>query len=146
MVTRKSPLKSTIIDTPFVETVTPQAASPDQEAKAFTAYLESLLANMPSWKRVLCAGVLSLAGTAAVGYVGGLLCAYLVVGALMCGAPLFIAQVLYILALIITFYASYRAGGFLYLKVIDKTVDAQFAKAKGWVTGMFRSAPKGVAA
>ena len=142
MVTRKA----TIPATPFIETVTPEAAAPEAAAeKAFTAYFESLLANMPSWKRTLCAAALSLIGTVAVGYVGGILAAYMTVGAIMCGAPLFIAQLIYILGFIVAFYASYRAGNFLYLNVIDKTVDAQFSRAKGWVTGMF-SAPKGVAA
>ena len=146
MVTRKATLKSTVVDTPFIETVTPQAASPEAEAKAFTAYFESLLANMPSWKRVLCAAVLSLVGTAAVGYVGGILAAYMTIGAIMCGAPLFLAQIIYILGFVVAFYASYRAGNFLYLKVIDKTVDAKFASAKSWVTGLFSSAPKGATA
>ena len=146
MVTRKATLKSTVIDTPFIETVTPEAASPEQEAKAFTAYFESLLANMPSWKRVLCAAVLSIAGSYVVGYLGGMLTAFMVVGAIMCGASLFVAQLLYVLGIIITIYAGYRAGGFIYLNVIDKTVDAQFSKAKSWVTGLFSSAPKGVAA
>ena len=140
MATRKSPLKSTVIDTPFIETVTPSAASPEAEAKAFTAYLESLVAGMPSWKRTLCAAVISIVGTVAIGYVGGLLAAYMVVGAIMCGAPMFIAQLLYVLSFIVAFYASYRAGNFLFMKTIDKSVDAQFSKAKGWVTGWFSNA------
>lgn len=140
MVTRKSPLKSTIPATPFIETVAPSAASPEQEAKAFTAYLEGLLAGMPSWKRTLCAAIISIVGTVTVGYVGGLLATYMVVGAIMCGAPLFIAQIIYILGLVVAFYASYRAGNFLFMKTIDKSVDAQFAKAKGWVTGLFSNA------
>lgn len=146
MVTRKSTLKSTVIDTPFVETVTPSAAPEAAAEKAFTAYFESLLANMPSWKRVLCAATISLIGTVAVGYIGGVLAAYMAIGAIMCGAPLFLAQIIYILGFIVAFYASYRAGNFLYLKTIDKTVDAQFAKAKGWVTGLFATAPKGATA
>lgn len=145
MVTRKATPKATIPATPFIETVTPSAASPEQEAKAFTAYFESLMANMPSWKRVLCAAVLSLVGTVAVGYVGGILAAYMTIGAIMCGAPLFLAQIIYILGFVVAFYASYRAGNFLYLNVIDKTVDAQFAKAKGWVTGLFTTATPKVA-
>ncbi len=136
---KKAARKETIIDTPFIETATPEAASPEAEDKAFTAYFESLLAGMPSWKRVLCALAMSLTVASGIGYLGGMLVAYLVVGALVLGSSAFVASIIYVLGMIVAVYASYRAGSFAYMNVIDKTVDAQFSKAKGWVTGLFSS-------
>ena len=145
MVTRKTTPKATIIDTPFVETLRPEAAQPD-EAQAFTAFFESMLPKLPSWKRVLCATVLSLVAGMAIGYVGGALIAVLMVGALALGAPMFLAQVIYVLGMIITLYLGYRAGKYIGANVFDKTIDAKCSAAYGWVTGLFTSAPKGVAA
>ena len=147
MVTRKTTqaTKATIIDTPFVETLRPEAAQPD-EAQAFTAYFESLLAGLPSWKRVLCSVALSLVAGMAIGYVGGIIIAVLMVGTLVLGAPTFLAQIIYVLGLIVSTYLAYRAGKFIHLNVIDKTIDAKCSAAYSWVTGLFTSAPKGVAA
>ena len=136
---KKAARKETIIDTPFIETVTPEAASPEAEDKAFTAYFESLLAGIPSWKRVLCALALSFTVSAGIGYLGSTLVVSLVIGAVVLGSSAFMANIIYVLGMIVAVYASYRAGSFAYMNVIDKTVDAQFSKAKGWVTGLFSS-------
>lgn len=144
--TKSHARKETIAATPFVETIRPEAVTEDDLLAQCSAYLKGLLVDMPSWKRMLCAWVLSGATAYGVGYLGGTLAAYLVVGAMVLGVSSFIAQILLILGLLITFYAAYRASKFAYMSVIDKTVDAKFAQAKGWVTGLFTSAPKGVAA
>lgn len=141
----KPKLKPTIVDTPFVETVKPEAAAPAPE-QAFTAYFESLMKDLPSWKRVTVGLLLGMAVSYTVGYCAMTLVVYAVIGAIMCGAPIFIAQILYVLGLLISIYAGYRAGGFTYLNVIDETVDAKFAQAKGWVTGLFTSTPQGATA
>lgn len=145
MVTRtkiKASAKPTIVETPFVETIHPEAVTEDDLLAQCSAYLKGLLVDMPSWKRMLCAWVLSGATAYGVGYLGGTLIAYLVVGAMVLGVSSFIAQILLVLGLLVTFYAAYRASKFAYVSVIDKTVDAKFAQAKGWVTGLFTSTPK----
>lgn len=147
MVTRtkiKASVKPLITETPFVETLRPEAVTEDDLLSQCNAYLKGLLIDMPSWKRMLCAAALSAAVGYGAGYLGGTLVAYLVVGAMVLGVSSFIAQILFVLGLLVAFYAAYRASKFAYISVIDKTVDAQFAKAKGWVTGLF--ATKGVAA
>lgn len=135
---KKAARKETIAATPFVETMNPEAAQPESDA-AFTAYFESLLAGIPSWKRVLCALALSFTVSAGIGYLGSTLVVSLVIGAVVLGSSAFMANIIYVLGMIVAVYASYRAGSFAYMNVIDKTVDAQFSKAKGWVTGLFSS-------
>lgn len=145
MVTRtkiKASVKPLITETPFVETLRPEAVTEDDLVAQCSAYLKGLLIDMPSWKRMLCAAVLSGVTGYGVGYLGGTLVAYLVVGAMVLGVSSFIAQILFVLGLLVAFYAAYRASAFAYVKVIDKTVDAKFAQAKGWVTGLFTSTPK----
>lgn len=135
----KAKIKPTIVDTSIGETLRPEAATVTPDGKAFTAYFESLLEGMPSWKRVLCAMCISMMTSLAVGYTGGYLAACLVIGALMLGAPIFIAQVIYVLGMLVAIYAGYRAGSFAYIKVIDKTVDNMFSSAWGKVTEVFSS-------
>ena len=141
MVTRtsKTNTKATVVDTPFVETLRPEAATVAPDDTPFTAYFESLLEGMPSWKRVLCAMCISMMTSLAVGYTGGYLAACLVIGALMLGDPIFIAQVIYVLGMLVAIYAGYRAGSFAYIKVIDKTVDNMFSSAWNKVTEVFSS-------
>lgn len=135
----KAKIKPTIVDTSIGETLRPEAATVTPADKAFTAYFESLLEGMPSWKRVLCAMCISMMTSLAVGYTGGYLAACLVIGALMLGAPIFIAQVIYVLGILVAIYAGYRAGAFTYIKVIDKTVDNMFSSAWDKVSGLFSS-------
>lgn len=135
----KAKIKPTIVDTSIGETLRPEAATVTPADKAFTAYFESLLEGMPSWKRVLCAMCISMMTSLAVGYTGGYLAACLVIGALMLGAPIFIAQVIYVLGILVAIYAGYRAGAFTYIKVIDKTVDNMFSSAWDKVTEVFSS-------
>lgn len=135
----KAKIKPTIVDTSIGETLRPEAATVTPDDKAFTAYFESLLEGMPSWKRVLCAMCISMMTSLAVGYTGGYLAACLVIGALMLGAPIFIAQVIYVLGILVAIYAGYRAGAFTYIKVIDKTVDNMFSSAWDKVSGLFSS-------
>lgn len=137
--TRAPKAKATVVDTPFVETLRPEAATVTPDDAPFTAYFESLFEGMPSWKRVLCATAISMLASVAVGYPAGYLVACLIIGAVMLGAPIFIAQVLYVLGMILAMYAGYRVGAFTYIKVIDKTVDTMCATAWNKVTGLFSS-------
>ncbi len=130
--------KQTIPATPFVETITPESTAPETNeefAKNFDwAYL---IKGEASWKRFALAAIASIATSAAIGYVGGYLIAYLTVAAVLVSSSVFIATLIYALSFLLVMYASYRASMFAYVKVIDKTIDAVCASAYDKVASLF---------
>jgi hypothetical protein len=134
MATRKTKtLKPTIVDAPFVDQ--PQAAAVEEETSEFGwAYL---IKGEASWKRWAVAIVAGLAASVAVGYVGTYFVAYTTLAATMASSSTFISTLVYVLGVLITMYAGYRASTFAYIKVFDKTVDRVCASAYDRVTGLF---------
>lgn len=130
--------KQTIPTTPFVETVTPESVAPETP-ESFAAKFDwaYLIKGEASWKRVAVAAIASLATSAAIGYVGGHLIAYLTVAAVLVSSSLFIAYFVYALSFLLLMYASYRASMFAYVKVLDKSVDAVCASAYDKVASLF---------
>lgn len=140
MVTRKK----TILSTPFVEITTPVAPAP--EAFSFKAHMHKLLdealdAESPSWKRLLLAWTLGLATSFGVGYLGTALMTYALVGAALLTSSAFVAILIAIIGVLASMYLGYRASMFVYVKVMDKSIDRAWNK----VTGMFGFATKKVA-
>jgi hypothetical protein len=127
--------KQTIPATPFAETVAPETVAPSELKFDWAAFIK----GEATWKRWACAVVASLAASTAVGYAGGYLVAYLTVAAILVSSSTFLAMTVYALSVLLVMYAGYRASMFAYIKVIDKTVDAKFAQAKSFVTGLFSS-------
>lgn len=148
MVTRKQTPKQTIVDTPFVETV--HGATPDTDetlqARMHAAVNEFFSGSVVSWKRIVLAWIVGLAAGFGVSFVLSSLVTYAVVGAMLLSGSAFIINAVYIIGMIITIYASYRASVFVHLKVIDKSVDKLIANASHSVRGWFGgSAIKSVA-
>lgn len=123
----KSTRKSTITATPFVETQEPSFD--------FNAMMDSL----PSWQRIACAWVASLVTSVGIGYLGGYITSYLMLGAALLTGSVFITLLVYVLGMLLTIYAGYKAGLFVHLEVITEKVDARIESAKSYVSGLFSS-------
>ena len=129
--------KATIVDTPFVETVQPEAATPS----FFEAIKADLGITSAGWKRCAIGAVSSLLVTGVLGYFAGHLVAYMTLAAAMLSGSMFIAALVYVLGMVAVFYAGYRVGPLVYLSVVDKSVDRACSAAWSKVTGLFNSAP-----
>lgn len=139
MATRKQTTKPTITGTPFTETV--HSAAPDTEdtlnARLHAAIDEMFKGSVVSWKRIAVAWIIGLAAGFGASYVMTALVTYAVVGAMLLSGSVFITNLVYIMGLIITFYASYRASIFVHLKIIDRSVDELIANASHSVRSLF---------
>lgn len=151
MVTRTSKAKATITDVPFVETTKVEA--PAVEEFTYSQRLHKMLDDAlegagagASWKRMAIAAVAGILVSGAVGYGAGYLLAYLIVGAALLTGSAFLCSVLYVLGIIMAMYLGYRASGYVYLKIIDESVDRAASSAWNKVTGLFSTAPRGVPA
>lgn len=148
MVTRATTpkTKATITDMPFVETIKVEAPAPQEFTykEQLHKMLDDVLdGSCVSWKRIAIAFVASIATSVVVGYGAGYLLAYLIVGAALLTGSAFLCSVLYVLGLILAMYVGYRTSSFVYMKIIDKSVDRVAASAWNKVTGLFSSAPQG---
>jgi hypothetical protein len=126
--------KQTIPATPFVETVHPEA-----EFTMSGVDWAHIIKGEASWKRWGIAVVASLLASVAIGQVGGVVLGYLMVGAIVLTGSAFITTLIYVLGILLAMYAGYRASMFIYINVIDKTVDAKCSAAWGWATSLFNS-------
>lgn len=140
MATKKQ-TKQTVVDTPFVETT--HGAAPDTEetlnARLHAAIDEMFKGSVVSWKRIAVAWIIGLAAGFGVSYIMTSLVTYAVIGAMLLSGSVFITNLVYIVGLIITMYASYRTSIFVHLKVIDRSVDETFANVSNKVRGWFGS-------
>lgn len=141
MATRKQAPKQTVVDTPFVETV--HGAAPDTnetlKARLHAAIDDMVKDSVVSWKRMLIAWIVGLAAGFGVSYLATALVSYTVVGALLLTGSAFFATAVYVIGVIITMYASYRASVWVHLRIIDKSVDAVFVNTSNKVRGWFGS-------
>ena len=122
------------------ETIHAASANTEAEAEAFFKSMFKSLEDF-SWKRLVIAWVVGLATCAGLGYLGSALVAYLTIGAALLSGSALITQICYIVGLLITSYAAYRASVFAHIAVMDKSVDRVCSRAYGFVTGMFSKAP-----
>ena len=150
MVTRKNTRKATVPATPFVETVHPATAAP--EAFTFNQRLHKMLddalgAEQPSWKRLLLAWTMSIATSIGLGYVAGMVIAYAIVGAALLTSSAFVMMLIYVLGMLGAMYLGYKSSMFVYVSIMDKSVDRAYSAASSKVRGWFgSSAIKPVAA
>ena len=143
----KAKAKATIVSAPPVETL--HTATPDTEAtlrQRMFASIEEMLANGPSWKRILTAWAIGLATSIGLGYLGGYIAVVLALSAMLLTGSMFVYWLVLIVGVLIAVYGTYRASVFVHMSIIDKSVDRACATAWNKVTGIFRSdAPKSVA-
>lgn len=143
MATRKSTLKATITEQPFVETVAPESvATEESKIEDLTAAFEACFgtAKMPSIKRLLIAFVLTIAVSLGAGYLIGFVLEYLVIGALMLTGSAFLGIMIYIFGIFFGMYAGGKIGGFIYNSVVNERIDAAYGKAKDYTLGYYQSA------
>jgi len=138
MTTRTRARKQTITETPFVETVKPEAAKAEEfDREQFQKEVNDLLKGIPSWKRVLCATIASVAtGWLATSVVMSVV-TYLMVGAAFMTGSVFIVNVIYILGVLLAVYAGWRASGFGWMVVIDRKVDRTAERAYSTIKNLF---------
>jgi len=141
MITRK--LKPTVVITPIEEVV----HTPTYGERLHAMLDEVLAEGQPSWKRTLTAWVVGLSAAVGVGYLTGMALGSLIVGATVLGAGAFLCNVILIIGLIISMYLGNKVAVFVYMNIMDKSVDAlastAYSKVRGWFGG---SAIKSVAA
>lgn len=101
-----------------------------QEKLAST--LDELLAEMayPSWKRVMAASVVGMIAACGVGYLVGMVAAYIVAGILAYTGLAWLAWVVYVLSILIGMIAGGRVGTAAFAFIADKRLDAQVTMVK----------------
>ena len=118
--------KTTVHDIPFVET--PHAV---EESTLF----EQLSAQIPDdWRRRSIAFVAGLVTSFASGYMIGVLTEYAIVGALTLTGSAFMALLILLLGLIMAMYIGSKSSMFVYVNVMNKSVDRAFGSVRGWFT------------
>jgi len=138
MTTRTRARKQTITGAPFVEAVKPEAAKAEEfNREQFQEEVNDLLKGIPSWRRVLCASIASVAtGWLATSVVMSVV-TYLMVGAAFMTGSVFIVNVIYILGVLLAVYAGWRASGFGWMVVIDRKIDGAAERAYSTVKNLF---------
>ena len=133
MVTRTR--KQTIVDTPFVET---ESAAPVIDW--------AFIKGEATWKRWACAMVAGIAASFATSYVGGYLVAALTLSMAMLTGSMFLTWLIYVIGILIVMYVSYRSSMFVYMGVIDRSVDETCMRSWKWATGLFATETEKVTA
>ena len=128
MATTKTPRakKTTVHDIPFVET--PHAV---EESTLF----ERLSAQIPDdWRRRSIAFVAGLGTSLGVGYIMAAITEYAIVGAVLLTGSAFMALLILLLGLIMAMYIGSKSSMFVYVNVMNKSVDRAFGSVRGWFT------------
>lgn len=132
----KSKIKSTVVDTPFIDK--PQAIP---EATLF----EQLSAQIPDdWRRRALALVAGLVTSVATTYAVAAVVEYAVVGALVLTNSAFISLLILMLGLILAMYIASKSSLFVYANIVNKNIDKVYSTADATVRGWFTTT-KGVA-
>lgn len=122
---------------PHAKTKTAQAV-PTQPTigERFSAEFDQLMskygAGVPSGTRIVVSLIASLCLGGAIGYFGGSLLGYAMVGALMLTGSAFIAWAIYILGVIALIYAGWKAGGWVGDYILNRKVDAHAEAVGTW--------------
>lgn len=109
-------VKPTIVDAVFIE----ELASP----------VLSTARVVISYVAVLCTGL-------GIGFVGGMLIEFLVLGALTLTGSLFISLVVYALGYIAMLYAAFIAGSWVGASVLNGSIDKCYQNVSSRVRGLF---------
>ena len=128
MATTKTPRakKTTVHDIPFVET--PHAV---EESTLF----ERLSAQIPDdWRRRTVAVIAGLATSMGTGYAMATLTEYAIVGALLLTNSAFLALLIFLAGLFVAMYIGSKSSMFVYVSVMNKSVDRAFGSVRGWFT------------
>lgn len=126
--TTRATHKPTIADVPFVETVTPVAASQPSafeqyKARAHKAIDEMLVPPTHGWMRTITAWVASLAASFGLGWLVAEVTAYAVVGAALLSSSVFITLAIMLIGVIASIWLSYKTSPVIFKAVIDGTIE-----------------------
>lgn len=135
--TLKAPLKKTVVAAPqrakrvTAKTATEPKTPLQARFEALMAASENLMSDfeMPSWKRVLCAFVLTIAICVGLGFVIGNVLTWLMTGAVMVTGSILIGWAIYILGAIFAAWAGWRVGRKVGVSVLTKSADRTAANA-----------------
>lgn len=118
-----------------VEDVTPKPVSSIDEdiSDIFKKYKVTL----PSGTRLVISFVASMCVGGLIGYIGGTLLEFLVLGAMTLSSSLFLSVALYVLGIIGILHAGYCAGSWVGGVIMNQDVDRCYKKYSSLVTGWF---------
>lgn len=114
--------------TPFK--VKPTIVIEDVVVDGFTLPIPSTARVVISYIAAFCAGL-------GIGYVGGMLIEFLVLGALSLTGSLFISIVVYVLSYLAMLYAAFIVGGWIGVSVLNGSVDRCYQNVSNRVRGLF---------
>lgn len=133
---RTTKVKATIV-TPIVD-AQPLGAQPETYRAQMHRILDEALDNEGlGWKRQAVAFLAGLATSCLVGYGVGHLTLYTITGALVLSNSAFVALIIFVLGLIASLYLGSKLSMFTYVNIMNKNIDAGFAKANNAVRGLF---------
>ena len=134
-----SPLKATVVDEPIEAT-----------ADAWTALKEALAAaheqyGVLSWKRYVCAMLVSCAASCATGYIGGMVI-NAVLSMSFIATSAFLSWAVLIIGILLSIAAGVFVGRKAFNYIASEHIDLHYAVAKGavvgagrWIGGLFTS-------
>ena len=119
----------------------PLFGSVDQDIKnLFSKYA----VNLPSGTRIVVSFIAAFCISAGVGYIGGVLLEFLVLGALAFSSSVFLSVALYVLGVLAVVYASYKAGGWIAGVVLTRGAERCYENVSSSVRGFFSANNKEV--
>lgn len=125
----------------FAETKFADSVSQEESKIDMEALFASVGIKMPSSKRVVCTFIANFA----VGFLGGALASIviktLVIAVALSTGSLAMCWAMYILAWIVAVYALFAAGRAATQYIMSGSIDKDYASAKSWVGGLFKSKP-----
>lgn len=133
---RTTKVKATIV-TPIVD-AQPLGAQPETYRAQMHRILDEALDNEGlGWKRQAIAFLAGLATSCLVGYGVGHLTLYAITGALVLSNSAFVALIIFVIGVIASLYLGSKLSMFAYVNIMNKNIDAGFAKANNAVRGLF---------
>ena len=145
MVTRKSTVKPTIVDVPFVEVTETAAPQPDPWRAAVHKMIDEAFDSEATdqhigWKRVLIAFIASIATSGLTGYLVGTVIGYALVGAILLSGSLFITLAIYLIGILMAMHFGRIVGKATYDFIALGDIDNVYASAKDKVSDAFNTA------
>lgn len=139
-----SPLKATVVDEPVEPKADAWAALKDALGAVQEQY------GVMSWKRYVCALIVSMAASFATGYIGGLVINSVLTMSFVATSA-FMSWAVLIIGVLIAIAAGVVVGRKAFNYIASEHIDLHYNVAKGavvgagrWVAGLFGDSPKNV--
>ncbi len=116
-----------------------ESVTPDDAPFDFRSFMKMAGVDLPSWQRVVCSAIASFAAGYLIGSVASVIIDILVVGTALVTSSMFLTWCVYVIGMVIAFYAAFAAGRAVAQYVLSGSVDQDFAAAKRKITGFFGS-------